>query len=242
MPGLSSRKALSHERIVDAAARAIRREGYAGVGVADVMKEAGLTHGGFYAHFPSRDALLAAAMERAGRDGADRIIKSMAERQAQGASPLRAWVETYLSDKHLANCEGGCPVSALASEMPRQSPEVQEVSAARVQRLVGAVRQVLPASAGEHAAAAVTSTLVGALQLARALGDSAEGRAVLASARRAILEQYEPLMHESRAHEAQGHEAPRHEAPRHEPQPSHVASKPKADDSADTTDAKLSSS
>ena len=68
MPRPSSRKALSHERIVDAAARAIRREGYAGVGVADVMKEAGLTHGGFYAHFPSRDALLAAAMERAGRD------------------------------------------------------------------------------------------------------------------------------------------------------------------------------
>ena len=59
MAGPASRKELSHERIVDAAARAIRREGYAGVGVADVMKEAGLTHGGFYAHFPSRDAMLA---------------------------------------------------------------------------------------------------------------------------------------------------------------------------------------
>ncbi len=66
MAGPASRKELSHERIVDAAARAIRREGYAGVGVADVMKEAGLTHGGFYAHFPSRDAMLVAAMERAG--------------------------------------------------------------------------------------------------------------------------------------------------------------------------------
>lgn len=190
MPGPSPRKALSHERIVDAAARAIRREGYAGVGVADVMKEAGLTHGGFYAHFPSRDALLAAAMERAGQDGAARMIQRVVQRQAQGVSPLRAWVESYLGDAHLANCESGCPVSALASEMPRQSSEVREVSAVRVQRLMEAVRQVLPATAGEHAAAAVTSTMVGALQLGRALGDNAEGRAVLASARQAILEQF----------------------------------------------------
>ncbi|MBB1592614.1 TetR/AcrR family transcriptional regulator [Achromobacter sp. UMC46] len=191
MAAPSSRKALSHERIVDAAARAIRREGYAGVGVADVMKEAGLTHGGFYAHFPSRDALLAAAMERAGRDGAARISQRIAQRREEGASPLRAWVEAYLSDAHLKGCEGGCPVSALASEMPRQSSEVREASAVRVQRLMQAVRQALPETAGEHAAAAVTSTLVGALQLARALGDNPKGRAVLASARHAILDQYD---------------------------------------------------
>ena len=123
MAGPASRKELSHERIVDAAARAIRREGYAGVGVADVMKEAGLTHGGFYAHFPSRDAMLVAAMERAGRDGAARMTQSIARRRAEGASPLRALVEGYLSETHLTSCEGGCPISALASEMPRQSPE-----------------------------------------------------------------------------------------------------------------------
>lgn len=187
----SNRKELSHERIVDAAARAIRREGYAGVGVADVMKEAGLTHGGFYAHFPSRDALLAAAMERAGRDGAARMSKSMAQRRAEGASPLRAWVEAYLGDNHLVACEGGCPVSALASEIPRQSAEVREVSATRVQRLLEAVQQALPATADENAGVAVTSTLVGALQLARAFGDNPQGRAVLASARKAILDQYD---------------------------------------------------
>ncbi|KRC77739.1 TetR family transcriptional regulator [Achromobacter sp. Root83] len=187
----SRRKELSHERIVDAASRAIRREGYSGVGVAEVMKEAGLTHGGFYAHFPSRDALLAAAMDRAGQDGADRLSQGMARRRAEGASPLRAWVETYLSEAHLTGCEGGCPVSALASEIPRQSPEVREVAATRVQRLLDALGQVLPASAGGHAAVAVTSTLVGALQLARALGDTPQGRAVLASARQAILDQYD---------------------------------------------------
>ena len=187
----ASRKEQSHERIVDAAARAIRRAGYSGVGVADVMKEAGLTHGGFYAHFPSRDALLAAAMERAGQDGAARMAQGMARRRAEGASPLRAWVETYLSDVHLTGCERGCPVAALASEIPRQSEDVREAAASRVQRLLEAVQQVLPADAGDHAAAAVLSTLVGALQLARALGDNPSGRAVLASARQAVLDQYD---------------------------------------------------
>ena len=187
----ASRKEQSHERIVDAAARAIRRAGYSGVGVADVMKEAGLTHGGFYAHFPSRDALLAAAMERAGQDGAARMSHGMAARRAEGASPLRAWVETYLSDAHLTGCERGCPVAALASEIPRQSEDVREAAASRVQRLLEAVQQVLPADAGEHAAAAVLSTLVGALQLARALGDNPRGRAVLSSARQAVLDQYD---------------------------------------------------
>ncbi|WP_238890760.1 TetR/AcrR family transcriptional regulator [Achromobacter insuavis] len=191
MAGPASRKEQSHERIVDAAARAIRREGYAGVGVADVMKEAGLTHGGFYAHFPSRDAMLVAAMERAGRDGAARMTQSIARRRAEGASPLRALVEGYLSETHLASCEGGCPISALASEMPRQSPEVREMSASRVQGLVEVVGRALPADAAPQAAMAITSNLVGAIQLARALGDNAQGRAMLAAARESILAQYD---------------------------------------------------
>ncbi len=191
MAGPASRKEQSHERIVDAAARAIRRVGYAGVGVADVMKEAGLTHGGFYAHFPSRDAMLVAAMERAGRDGAARMTQSIARRRAEGASPLRALVEGYLSETHLASCEGGCPISALASEMPRQSPEVREMSASRVQGLVEVVGRALPADAAPHAAMAITSNLVGAIQLARALGDNAQGRAMLAAARESILAQYD---------------------------------------------------
>ncbi|MCV6903627.1 MAG: TetR/AcrR family transcriptional regulator [Achromobacter xylosoxidans] len=191
MAGPASRKELSHDRIVEAAARAIRREGYAGVGVADVMKEAGLTHGGFYAHFPSRDAMLVAAMERAGRDGAARMAQSMARRRAESASPLRALVESYLSEGHLVGCEGGCPISALASEMPRQSPQVRDISASRVTGLIGVVQQALPADAGPHAAMAITSNLVGAMQLARALGDNAQGHAMLAAARQSILDQYD---------------------------------------------------
>lgn len=191
MSGPASRKEISHERIVEAAAHAIRRQGYAGVGVAEVMKEAGLTHGGFYAHFASRDAMLVAAMERAGRDGAARIAQSMERRRADGVSTLRALVESYLADRHLVNCEGGCPIAALASEMPRQSPEVRDVSARRVLGLVEAVRRALPDDVAPDVAMAVTGQLVGALQLARALGDSEEGHAMLAAARQSILERYD---------------------------------------------------
>src|SRR5206468_12094847 len=81
----SRRKDVTHERIVDAAARAIRRSGYSGTGVADIMKEAGLTHGGFYAHFASREAMLAEAADRAGADG-----MKVAARVAASAPPDRA--------------------------------------------------------------------------------------------------------------------------------------------------------
>ena len=153
----NSRKQETHERIVDVAARAIRRHGYAGVGVADVMKEAGLTHGGFYAHFDSRDALL---------------------------------VEAYLGDEHLASLETGCPVAALACDMPRQSDAVREASAARVRRLVAGVQSALP-HASRATASVVAGTLVGTLQLARALGANAEGRALLSAARKALVQQYD---------------------------------------------------
>ena len=97
------RKEQTHERIVEVAARAVRREGYAGVGVADIMKEAGLTHGGFYAHFPSRDAMLVEAVERAGQDGAARLMQRMEQWREQGARCC-ALVETYLSEAHLGGC------------------------------------------------------------------------------------------------------------------------------------------
>src|SRR6185295_17967089 len=115
----NSRKEETHERIVDAAARAIRRHGYAGVGVADVMKEAGLTHGGFYAHFDSRDALLVEALERAGRDSFDAVTRAAQQRAAKGVSPFRAFVDTYLGEAHLASMDTGCPVAALGCDMPR---------------------------------------------------------------------------------------------------------------------------
>jgi TetR/AcrR family transcriptional repressor of nem operon len=186
------KKQLTHERIVETAARAIRRGGFNGVGVADIMKEAGLTHGGFYAHFESRDALLCEALERAGRDSAARLAKSAVLRRARGGSPFEAFVERYLSDAHLAALESGCPVAALASEIPRQSPEVGAVAAQRVRSLVATVRDVLPEGTPPEAAGAVAAQLVGALQLARALGENAEGKALLAATRRALIGEHSP--------------------------------------------------
>lgn len=185
----NSRKEDTHERIVGAAARAIRRQGYGGVGVADVMKEAGLTHGGFYAHFDSRDALLVEALERAGRESFEALTRAAQRNATKGLSAFASLVESYLADRHLASLETGCPVAALGCDMPRQSPPVREASALRVQRLIATVRTTLP-DAPATTASVVASTLVGSLQLARALGNNAEGRELLAAARRALMQQY----------------------------------------------------
>lgn len=182
-----TKKELTHERILAVAARAIRRNGFDGVGVADVMKEAGLTHGGFYAHFASREAMLAEAMVHAGRDSAANLSQGGEARQARGVSALRALIEGYLSDSHLSRVESGCPVAALLSEMPRQSGELRDAAEARVLALVETVRKALPAPRAKDEALVVASTLVGALQLARALGANAKGRAALAAARASLI-------------------------------------------------------
>jgi TetR/AcrR family transcriptional repressor of nem operon len=186
-----SRKQASHQRIVDAAARALRRSGYSGTGVADIMKEAGLTHGGFYAHFESRDALLAEAVAKAGRDNAASFDQRAAARAESGASALRGVIENYLRPEHLTGIETGCVVSAVLSEMPRQAPEVRAASAERIRRLIQRVRKALPAGADASQAALIASTMVGALQLARGLDDERKGKAMLKSVRDSLLEQYD---------------------------------------------------
>lgn len=186
-----TRKELSHDRIVDAAARAIRRHGYAGVGVADVMKDAGLTHGGFYAHFESRDALLVAAIERAGRGSASHIAKSTAALRDEGASPFRALVESYLSDRLLKSPDAGCPVAMLCSEMPRQAGAVRKASTARVDSLLKYVGRSLSPAVPADQAGVIAATLVGSLQIARAIGSVEQGKRLLATARKTLLAQYD---------------------------------------------------
>ena len=148
MTSTPTKKQLTHDRIVQTAAQAMRRGGFAGVGVADVMKQAGLTHGGFYAHFPSRDALLCEALEQAGRESADRIARHAEARAAKGGSAFRAFIENYLSEAHLAALDGGCPVAALAADMPRQSSAVSRAGAERVRSLIAAVQRRLPTGRG----------------------------------------------------------------------------------------------
>src|SRR6058998_107126 len=108
-------KEATHERIVNVASRAIRRSGYDGTGVADIMKEAGLTHGGFYAHFKSREEMLAEAADHAGAESV-----AMATRVAAAAptgEALYAMLHFYLSKEHIEGRENGCPIAALGSEM-----------------------------------------------------------------------------------------------------------------------------
>jgi TetR/AcrR family transcriptional regulator, transcriptional repressor for nem operon len=165
-------KEVTHERIVEAAARAIRRSGYNGTGVADIMKAAGLTHGGFYAHFPSREAMLAEAADRAGRKSVE-----MMERIAATTPPhkaLHAMAKAYLSQEHLEDVESGCATAALGSEMPRQAPEVRHAATRRIKEMIDLVSRQMPdwGKPGAHERALATvSTLIGALILARAVDD-----------------------------------------------------------------------
>src|ERR1043166_3887721 len=144
-----SRKEVTHERIVGAAARAIRRSGYDGTGVADIMKKVGLTHGGFYAHFASREAMLAEAADRAGAESV-----ALSARIAATAKPeqaLQALIHAYLSKEHVKSVEMGCPIAALGSEMPRQAPEVRRAATRRIKEMIDVVARQLPDS-GQPAA------------------------------------------------------------------------------------------
>jgi len=119
------------------------------------------------------------------------MAERIAARQAEGVSALKALVEQYLSEAHLAGPERGCVVAALASEMPRQPAAVAKTSSARVRGLVATVERALPAEAPKEQAMVIAATLVGTLQLARALGQTKQGKAMLAAGREALLAQYE---------------------------------------------------
>ncbi|HYF38037.1 MAG TPA: TetR/AcrR family transcriptional regulator [Gemmatimonadales bacterium] len=168
----SSRKEATHERIVEVAARAIRRSGYNGTGVADIMKEAGLTHGGFYAHFDSREGMLAEAADRAGADTMAFLARVAADAPPERA--LESMLRAYLSKEHVESADSGCAVAALGSEMPRQAPKVRRAATRRIKEMIDLVARQSPdwGKPSAHERALVTlSTMVGALVLARAVDD-----------------------------------------------------------------------
>lgn len=165
-------KDATHERIVSVAARAIRRSGYDGTGVADIMKEAGLTHGAFYSHFASRESMLAEAASRACAESAAAAADVVAK-QPPGTA-LSAMLGAYLSKAHVENAELGCPLAALGSETSRQAPEVRRVTTRHLKEMIDLVARQSPdwGRPSCHEQALVTlSTMVGALLLARAVDD-----------------------------------------------------------------------
>ena len=167
-------KEASHERIVSAAARAIRRSGYDGTGVADIMKEAGLTHGAFYAHFPSREAMLAEAATRACAEAASATAAAVARVPAEEA--LATVLRGYLSPQHMAHIESGCPLAALGSETARQAPEVRHATTRHIKAMVDLIARQLPdwgQPAAHERALLTVSAMVGTLVLARAVDEPA---------------------------------------------------------------------
>ena len=185
----TSAKEATHDRIVSVASRAIRRSGYSGTGVADIMKEAGLTHGAFYAHFASREAMLAEAVSKACSESAATVTGMAAS--APPDAGLESVLSAYLSKTHVEGAETGCPLVALGSETSRQVPEVRRVVTQHIKEMIDLITRQSPdwGQPGAHERALVTlSTMVGSLLLARAVDEPALSE----SLREAALKQLSP--------------------------------------------------
>ncbi|WP_374470005.1 TetR/AcrR family transcriptional regulator [Phenylobacterium sp.] len=181
-------KERTRERVLKEAARAIRQDGPHRVSVADVMGKAGLTHGGFYAHFKSRDELIAEGIRQMFRESAERVGQSM-----EGRGPREALVDYigfYLSPAHRDTRTAGCPLPFLSADAPRLPDPARAVFASGVAALEDRLAGLLSATGREHAAddaASLVAELVGALALARAEPDDERAYAMLRDARARIL-------------------------------------------------------
>lgn len=171
-----------HQRIVDGAARLFRERGVRGTSVADAMSAAGLTHGGFYRHFGSKDDLVVQATRRM----FDEFATPLETRQQHesAAKVVAEFKAMYLSDEHIQNPACGCPMPAMGADIARESDPLQSEFAAGLNRVIDAMRPGMPVSANEQEAAAVREIcmLVGAVLLARAC-DVGTARRVLEGAR-----------------------------------------------------------
>lgn len=180
-------KQKTRAKVLKAAAKAIRAEGPHRIGVAEVMAQAGLTHGGFYAHFASKDELVAAAIGQMFEESRARLLHETGDRKP--AEALSAYIDFYLSPAHRDARRSGCPIAALASDLPRLSARVREQFAVGTRRLTQALAQLLGqlghVTADREASSAVAE-LVGALSLARFEDDAERSDAILADSRRAL--------------------------------------------------------
>jgi TetR/AcrR family transcriptional regulator, transcriptional repressor for nem operon len=178
-------KAETHQRIIDAAARSFREHGSEGQGLARLMNDVGLTHGGFYRHFESKEDLYVDAIARGFQEAADGMVAA-AVKAPQGEQ-LRAIIERYLSLEHLEDPGGGCVLSTLAAEIARQRPAVR----ARINAAMKSYRErLLPFLPGNDDAEKRRQFIVlfpgmaGVLMTARAMTDPAARQETLSVARR----------------------------------------------------------
>ncbi|PXV61544.1 transcriptional regulator, TetR family [Dyella jiangningensis] len=180
-------KQKTRSKVLEVAAQAIRKDGPDRIGVAGVMAEAGLTHGGFYAHFKSKDELVTAAIGQMFEESRARFVHEM-----EGRSPaegLSAYIDFYLSARHRDMRGAGCPMAALASDLPRLPDDARALFAEGARRLTGALARKFEAMAYADPQALARSTvseLVGALSLARVETDTQRSDAILADSRRLL--------------------------------------------------------
>jgi TetR/AcrR family transcriptional repressor of nem operon len=176
-------KARSHERIVEVAAARLRESGTAGPGVAELMKAAGLTHGGFYKHFDSRDDLVAEAVERALRDN-DGFMATLTSGAADPRAALTSFVDWYTSAEHRDTPSAGCAVVSFGADASRADQRVRSAYTDQVRRYLVHLEALL----GDRTQAATAlSTLVGAVLVARAVGSGELSDEILAAAREFVL-------------------------------------------------------
>jgi TetR/AcrR family transcriptional repressor of nem operon len=174
-------------RVLKEAAKAIRAEGPHRIAVAGVMAKAGLTHGGFYAHFKSKDDLVAAAVGEMFKDARARLARETGDRPP--SEGLSAYIDFYLSARHRDARATGCPITALAADLPRLEGGARDQYGQGVAGLAGRLGGLLSEMGRQDAEAlgrSMVAELVGALSLARAVADEAQSDLILETSRRAL--------------------------------------------------------
>jgi TetR/AcrR family transcriptional repressor of nem operon len=185
MPYTPTHKARTHTRIVEAAARAFRERGFDGVCISDLMRAAHLTHGGFYAHFRNKDALVAEAASRGLQDSRNEFFEGAAA--ANPMNPLREIIRRYVSRHHRDTPAEGCAMPALVSEVPHEPAVVRHAFTEGMEQIVAGLSEYTPGATPEQrrdAALALTAGMVGAVALARAVDDPAVSDRILLATRR----------------------------------------------------------
>jgi TetR/AcrR family transcriptional repressor of nem operon len=182
-------KAASRVRIVEEAARLLRERGIGATGVADVMEAAGLTHGGFYRHFSSKDELASEAIDCAIQGFVSSLEEDIGRRGPREA--VARYISQYLSPAHVASPGKGCPLAALSEEAPRGAEPCRQALARGASRIASLLEQAMDgdANTAKHRATALLATLIGTVVLARAAVTQTAARDILAAGRRSAEEQ-----------------------------------------------------
>lgn len=177
-----------HQRILDEASRLFRAKGFTGASIGDVMKASGLTHGGFYAHFESKEALACASLEHAMRSMLEIEVQRMKD---AGSDAKSEFLSRYLSATHRDHAEEGCPIAALVVDIARE-PAVRNSFTNRLKTMFAALGEYLPWQKGRSSERQImhfTAAMVGAVVLARAVDDPELSEAILTSVRDELLAQ-----------------------------------------------------